>query len=257
METQELVEKLKAYLNCPCRYFPPMNDPAPIMAAYQEARKRSGKAKGGLFFQRKNQPESFLPMLIAVEDTLYEALTWESPEEREKNRQRLLTEPAPDGEAYFAQLMARRKEDYGEEGWEWPPEGTIGEMSGGEAIDRFLGISQYQGGTIPLLLAEIPVKHPWEVFACLPFGGWNDCPAAEEQMTAARRWYEKYGAVPAVMTADVLEYDLPAPIPRAEAMELAMEQYAFCCDIVDQGCQTVGCLADTLARSAKWYFWWD
>ena len=257
MENRELVEKLKAYLNCPCQYFPPMDDPSPIMTAYQEARRRVGKAKRGLFFQRKSQPESFLPMLIAVEDTLYEALTWESPEDREKNRQKLLAEPVRDGGEYFAQLIARRKEEYGEDGWDWPGEDTIGEMEGGEAIDRFLGISQYRGGTIPLLLAEIPVKNPWEVFAYLPFGGWNECPACGEQMIAAKYWYGKYGAVPAVMTADILEYDLPAPVPSGEAMDLAMEQYAFCGDIVDQGCGTVGALADTLAQSTKWYFWWD
>lgn len=255
MENRELVENLKAYLDCPCQYFPPTEDPAPIMAAYQQARRRAGKAKRGLFFQRKS--ESFLPMLIAVEENLYEALTWESPEEREKNRQKLLTEPVPDGGAYFARLIAQKKEDYGEDGWDWPGEDVSGGMEGGEAIDRFLGVSDFQGKTLPLILAEIPVNNPWEIFAYLPFGGWNECPAGEEQMIAAKCWYERYGAVPAVMTADVLEYDLPAPIPRAAAMELALEQYAFCGDIVDQGVGSVGALADTLAQSTKWYFWWD
>ena len=40
-------------------------------------------------------------------------------------------------------------------------------------------------------------------------------------------------------------------------MALALEQYAFCPDIVEQGCGTIGYLADTLAKSNKWYFWWD
>ena len=127
----------------------------------------------------------------------------------------------------------------------------------GEAISRFLGISDFQGKTIPLVLAEIPVEHPWEVFAYIPFGGWNECPCNEEQMAVAKYWYEKYGAVPAVMTRDVLEYDLPAPVRHEDAMALALEQYAFCPDIVDQGCGSVGYLADTLAKSTKWYFWWD
>ena len=29
---------------------------------------------------------------------------------------------------------------------------------------------------LPLVLAEIPVSRPWEIFAWLPFGGWNECP---------------------------------------------------------------------------------
>ncbi len=37
----------------------------------------------------------------------------------------------------------------------------------------------------------------------------------------------------------------------------AREQYAWCPDIVDQGCESVGVLADTLAQSTVWFFWWD
>ena len=45
----------------------------------------------------------------------------------------------------------------------------------------------------------------------------------------------------------------------AIAMELAMEQYAFCPDTVDQGPEdaSIGWLADTLRQSDKWFFWWD
>ena len=45
----------------------------------------------------------------------------------------------------------------------------------------------------------------------------------------------------------------------AIAMELAMEQYAFCPDAVDQGPEdaSIGWLADTLRQSDKWFFWWD
>ena len=120
-------------------------------------------------------------------------------------------------------------------------------------------------GFVPVLIsdadweedAEIPAEHPWEIFAWMPFGGWNECPSDEEQMAAAKYWFEEYGAVPAVMTRDVLEFDLPAPIPKERAMELAMEQYTFCSDIVDQGCGSIGMLADSLWQSDKWFFWWD
>lgn len=251
METPKIVKSFQEYLNCPCQYFPPMADPAPIMAAYEKARRRAGKA-GGLFRRR----EKFLPLLIAPGETLLEALTWEAPEKRAENRRRLLSEPVEDGGAMFARLIARQKDAYQEYGGNWEAD-VSGGMEGGEAIDRFLSIAGYRGGTVPLLLAELPVEHPWEVFALLPFGGWNDCPANEEQMAAAKYWYEKYGAVPAVMTGDVLEYDLPAPVSRKEAMELAVQQYAFCADIVDQGVGSVGALADGLSKSTKWYFWWD
>jgi hypothetical protein len=154
-------------------------------------------------------------------------------------------------------MAAQNKECAEEDGWDWPSQEVLGPMEGGEAVDRFLGISDFHGKTIPLVLAEIPVKHPWEVFAHVPFGGWNECPSNEEQMAIAKYWYEAYKAVPAVITRDVLEYALPAPVGREAAMDLALEQYTFCPDIVDQGCESVGYLADTLAKSTKWYFWWD
>ena len=183
METSEIVKSFQDYLNCPCRYFPPMEDPGPIMAAYGEARQRVAKAgQGGLFRPR----ERFLPMLIAPEATLLEALTWEGPEKREENRRRLLSEPVEDGGAFFTRLIARQKELYREYGSDWPEEGMEGPMEGGQPVDRFLSIAGYGGGTVPLILAEIPVEHPWEVFAYLPFGGWNECPASGEQMAAAK-----------------------------------------------------------------------
>lgn len=260
-----MYEKQTAVLNCPCKEFPPMPDPAPIITAYQEARRRAGRSSStqpGLlqrfFTKTPPAPERFVPVLIAVgDDSPLEGFKWLENETPEEHRQRLLAQPIEDGRALLARMAAQNKECAEEDGWDWPSQEVLGPMEGGEAVDRFLGISDFLGKTIPLVLAEIPVKHPWEVFAHVPFGGWNECPSNEEQMAIAKYWYEAYKAVPAVITRDVLEYALPAPVGREAAMDLALEQYTFCPDIVDQGCESVGYLADTLAKSTKWYFWWD
>ena len=110
--------------------------------------------------------------------------------------------------------------------------------------------------THPVILARIPVRHPWEVFAHLPFGNWNDCPDTPQLMAVARYWFEKFGAVPAVMTHDELDFALPKPIGRELAVQTALEQYVFCPDM-DQNHESVGALADTLRQSKIWYFWWD
>lgn len=243
MTTKEIAEKLAVRLGRPCREFAVMEDCSAVMDAYQEARKRRVK-------------EGFLPMLLGGDDVEFLQSLARKDSEEESYR-KMMSQPVGDGKAVLAQIAEQHREDAQEDGFAWPDEAVVGEMAGGEAIDRFLGITDYHGKTIPMILAEIPVKNPWEVFAWLPFGGWNECPGDQEQMAVAKYWFEKYGAVPAVMTSSVLEYDLPAPVKREEAMALAMEQYAFCPDIVDQGCGTIGYLADSLAKSTKWFFWWD
>ena len=40
--------------------------------------------------------------------------------------------------------------------------------------------------THPLILARIPVTEPWKIFAYLPFGNWNDCPANPELMAISK-----------------------------------------------------------------------
>ena len=103
--------------------------------------------------------------------------------------------------------------------------------------------------TYPLILAKIPVKNPWEIFAYLPFGGWNECPNTPELMAVAKYWFEQHGAVPAAMSHDELEFLLPAPVSEKEAIDVAVELYGFCPDVIDQGPEdaTVGALADVLA----------
>ncbi len=236
---------IRRYLDCPCRYFAPMADDEPLMAAYRAARERGER-------------EGFVPMIVVPSVTLAEALTDCEDfdlEEVQAGRQALLAAPLREGNAAVRELMETWKAEAEEYGLSW---GEIGEIAGGEALDRFLGYWDYSSKkTEPLLLAEIPVRHPWEVFAYLPFGGWNECPDAPVQMEMAKYWFERYAAVPAVVTSDVLEYILPAPVKEEDAAALALEQYAFCADIVDQGVGTLGALADGLRQSTTWYFWWD
>jgi hypothetical protein len=124
----------------------------------------------------------------------------------------------------------------------------------------FIGYWNYETQkTQPMILVKIPVQHPWEVFAYLPFGGWNDCPDTAALMAVSKYWHEQNGAAPAVLTYDTLEYSVPAPVSEESARELAKEQYAFCADIVEQGASgmTVGKLAADLKIATGWYFWWD
>ena len=259
LEPSEVAQAIMEYLDCECTYFPSMADDDPIMSAYSYAR-------------RLGVREGFVPVLIKADDeTLLECLVMNADPENDADfyefdlktvmeyRKKMLSAPVKDGKAVLEELTGQRKEEAEDDDMDWEEE-VLGEMEGGYDNDRF---SCYWDSdshmTYPLILAKIPVKNPWEIFAYLPFGNWNECPDTPELMAVAKYWFEQHGAVPAAMTHDELEFLLPVPVSKEKAMELAAEQYGFCPDIVDQEQDdpTVGNLADVLWQSTVWYFWWD
>jgi len=260
LEPSELAEALMEYLDCECIYFPSMKDDDPIMSAYSYAKRESVK-------------EGFVPVLIRADDeTLWECLILNSdpdsdggddytfdPDKVAEYRKKMLSAPVKDGKAVLEELIGQRKEEADDDDMDWEEE-ILGEMEGGYENNRF---SCYWDSdtdmTYPLILAKIPVKNPWEIFAYLPFGNWNDCPDTPQLMAAAKYWFEQHGAVPAAMSHDELEFLLPAPVHKETAMDVAVELYGFCPDVIDQGPEdaTVGALADVLRQSTVWYLWWD
>ena len=254
-EPSEVAEALMEYLDCECTYFPSMADDDPIMSAYSYA-KREGIKKG------------FVPVLIRADDeTLLECLVMNSEPENddcyefdlkavEEYRKKLLAAPVKEAEAVLKEMVGRRKVDAADDDMDWE-EDVLGAMEGGFENSRF---SSYWNDdtemTYPVILAKIPVKNPWEIFAYLPFGNWNDCPDTPELMAVTKYWFEQYGAVPAVMSHDELELLLPAPVGKEKAMDLAVEMYGLCPDM-DQNFDEIGALADSLWQSTVWYFWWD
>ncbi len=259
LEPSDTARAIMEYLDCECTYFPSMKDDDPIMAAYGYAKRDSAQ-------------EGFVPVLIKADDeTLLECLVMNADPKNDADiyefdlktvteyRKKMLSTSVKDGKAVLEELTGQRKEEAEDDDMDWDEE-ILGEMEGGYENNR---ISCYWDSdtdmTHPLILAKIPVKNPWEIFAYLPFGNWNDCPDTPELMAAAKYWFEQYGAVPAAMSHDELEFLLPAPVPKEKAVDAAVELYGFCPDVIDQGPEdaTVGALADVLRQSTVWYLWWD
>ncbi len=257
LEPSEVAHAIMEYLDCECTYFPSMADDDPIMSAYSYA-------------QRLGVREGFVPVLIQADDeTLLECLVMNADSEHDADfyefdlktvteyRKKVLSAPIKDGKAILEELTGQRKEEAEDDDLGWDEE-VLGEMEGGEPNDRFANYwNDDTGMTYPLILAKIPVKNPWEIFAYLPFGNWNDCPDTPDLMAAAKYWFEQYGAVPAAMSHDELEFELPTPISKERAMEVAVEQYGFCPDLDQNEDGSIGSLADVLWQSTVWYFWWD
>ena len=161
----------------------------------------------------------------------------------------MLSAPVKDGKAVLEELTGQRKEEAEDDDLNWDEE-VLGEMEGGEPNDRFANYwNDDTGMTYPLILAKIPVKNPWEIFAYLPFGNWNECPDTPDLMAVAKYWFEQHGAIPAAMSHDELEFELPTPISKERAMEVAVEQYGFCPDLDQNEDGSIGSLACLLYTS--------
>ena len=259
-EPSDLAEAMMEYLDCECTYFPSMTDDDPIMSAYNYAKRESVK-------------EGFVPVLIKADDEiLWECLIMNSdpdsdgeddyafdPDKVAEYRKKMLSAPVENSKAVLEEMIGQRKEEAEDDDMDWDEE-ILGEMEGGYDNRRFSSYWNSDNNmTYPLILAKIPVKNPWEIFAYLPFGGWNECPNTPKLMAVAKYWFEQHGAVPAAMSHDELEFLLLAPVSEEKAMDAAVELYGFCPDVIDQGPEdaTVGALADVLRQSTVWYFWWD
>ena len=260
LEPSDLAEAMMEYLDCECTYFPSMTDDDPIMSAYNYAKRESVK-------------EGFVPVLIKADDEiLWECLIMNSdpdsdgeddyafdPDKVAEYRKKMLSASIKNSKAVLEEMIGQRKEEAEDDDMDWEEE-ILGEMEGGYENNRF---SCYWDSdtdmTYPLICLLYTSDAADDRITYLPFGNWNECPDTLELMAVAKYWFEQYGAVPAAMSHDELEFLLPAPVSQEQAMEVATEQYGFCPDIVDQEQDdpTVGNLADVLWQSTVWYFWWD
>ena len=102
------------------------------------------------------------------------------------------------------------------------------------------------------------IAEPWHLAATLKYGAWNECPHAEIHCALHRKWQSKYGSQITGMSGDTIECLVSnPPQTREAAVELAWEQYWYCTDNVDQGCESINRFAAILLDSPYWCFWWD
>jgi hypothetical protein len=116
---------------------------------------------------------------------------------------------------------------------------------------------RYEPAPQNMTVLLVPTTNPWEAPAWLHFGGFGQAPKVAEQTAMLQSWYRRYGAEPILLSRDVLEMRVMRPPQTPEqALDLALEQFYFCDDIVYQGTGSLEALACTLHQVPTWYFWW-
>lgn len=249
---KEATRKIIDKVNCPYQVFGEECTSEQVNRIYEEALQR-GRSEG------------FVPVLVPGDDTLAEWLVC-LDDEGQYSKEAVLKSDSSIGKEILTQRYEEYMEDYAEDSGDSETyiKEFMGEMADGDELvwlTSFEKFDKFDGdGIEETILFEIPVTEPWQVIAWVPMGGWNECPNAEEMIAICRYWYEKYGAVPAVISHDTIEFLVEEPVGDEDAAwEVAKEHYAFTPDRVDQ-CTvsgTLGEVADCIRKSTVWYFWWD
>ncbi|MDO5558909.1 MAG: DUF4253 domain-containing protein [Oscillospiraceae bacterium] len=204
---------------------------------------------------KKSKNEGCTPVIITLNETLKQTIDdncsmYDSPE---KFTSQMLSADTSDGRSILDERYKQMQQVFEYSDDEDYDPSDLGDISSNQFTAW--GVSAIIGNCENYIL-YVPTAKPWEVFAWLPFGGWNECPDAHEMMSVCRCWYESFGAVPAFITSDMLEFYIPSPVTNKEAaQELAKEHCLFCRDILDMG--GVNCQAGSILNSKVWSFWWD
>ena len=221
------IEKLKVLTGCECKQF--------------------GCSVENYFkYREQGKKEGFIPVIVATDDIFFEQIEillkcdGESSISKiqkivEEYHEKMLAMPVEDGKAYLEKNHIDAEWDEAElEDDEY------------EAEEYFT-----KGGC----LVKVPVTEPWHIWAYLPYGGWNACPKVTEHMAVSKYLYEQYGAYPAALSYDTIDYAIEKPVE--DLKKLANEIGTYCFDIVEQGCETYSALALELQNSRIWNLWWD
>lgn len=109
-------------------------------------------------------------------------------------------------------------------------------------------------GVGKVLIIELRIDYPYELFKIIPFGGFNDCPAPKIQYQVAKQWYKNFGAIPIIIGEDYIQYYMKNDIKNIDELRrIVCEQCCYC----ELEGQTIKEFANSVYNDRFWYFWWD
>ena len=184
--TQEMADQI----GCEYAIIPPMDEVGQVLKLYEEA-KEDGKQKG------------YVPILVVPDQELLNRM-----KEAEEPEYYLKEYKKHDGKEILNGYLAEIKAYLEKQGEPW--EEVVSDVERGEGMNEFIGFMPDDwDSTLEVILAKIPTEHPWEVFAWVPMGGWNECPPTEYIMAVMKYWVETYGLEPVVIAQDMIEGRVP------------------------------------------------
>ena len=277
-EMSKQAKIMKSFLNCNCKYYPLNTEDNDIICGYLESRQRS-------------KEEHFIPIIVNISDNLLDAvimntvvdsdddsesimdlgirenkkrdeffkngiIDFETSEVIERYRKNMVSKDFSAGKDLLDEMIENNREYFG--GYELEKDELEVEDDPTADVDD-LDFEDEMEKHGEILIAEIPVENPWEIFAYIPFGGWNDCPGNEDIMSISKYWFEKYGAIPFEISHNTLEYIVEKPVDDEDKIRFTEEFYAFCPDSVDKYMESfnIDKLAKKIYKNKLWNFQWN
>lgn len=249
-EMSKSAEIMKSFLDCNCKYYPLNAEDNDVICGYVES------------FERAKE-EKFIPVIVDISENILDAvimntvidsdddsesildsgileadkreellktgiIDYETREKIDRYRKNMISKDFSNGKELLDVMIENNSEYFG--GYELERDELEVEDDPTADIDD-LDFEEEMENRGEILIAEIPVENPWEIFAYIPFGGWNDCPSNEDIMAISKYWFEKYGAVPCAISHNTLEYIIEKAVDDEDKIRFTEEFYAFCPDL--------------------------
>jgi len=248
MNMTETCTKIANLLGCDCEHIPVAAGGSAIYRRYK-------------MLARQGERTGFVPLVIYSSDTLLDALQQNLAQAGANTCVEHHASTLPQALAIDAAALLQARLNISVAGQD-PAQllGNFCEVHKPEGDDRLCQSCRNHAQEV--LIAKCPTQNAWELPLFLPMGGFNDCPAPAEQAAVFRFWQDFFGATPAVVSYDIWELRVQKPPQQVlEAERLALQQFAFCPDLVLQAHRNDGdsvrALASHLVDAKAWYFWWD
>ena len=147
-------------------------------------------------YVEEGKEKGYFPVIVTVDETLLECLAFNVSDDEEFNiedvrkyREKYISSIYSEGgENILKDLVNRRKDEAEDDEVDWEEE-ILGEFedSGEDRLNSPIGFLDYRTEKPEeLFIVKVPVKNPWEIFAWLPMGNWNECPTTSEHMAISR-----------------------------------------------------------------------
>ena len=164
----------------------------------------------------------------------------------------------PDGQRVMKTLVENLRKKAKELGIKWPRL-LEGPVEGGQLTRRFSAHKNYlTDRVLPVVLVKVPVVYAGQITELIPAWG-KGRPDIQAIEAVTDDWSQRFLALPAIITEDLIEFSAPAGRENEKAVRnAAFHALAINPELLQVGGENIlGALTDSMMRSDIWQLSWE